>query len=194
MDDSAALVAASTERSDGYWLVIRTDGYPTMRLDVRLLDRIFSADGQLFLEVDSVVIKFSTNCSAAELAAALAPFTRSAPLREETYEDAKRRMSHASSNRTDDGSRSLYVDDLELTIRDRDVLLGGVVAGSLVELIEAAQQGMLITLQHPRGAYRMDAVLGAVVVAAGLRPVEDTIRLGERIAAYERERALTPNR
>src|SRR5687768_10323204 len=57
--DSDSNAPVSPERVDGYWLVLEYPNNPTIRLDARVLDRIFVDDGELVVSVDETAIRIS---------------------------------------------------------------------------------------------------------------------------------------
>jgi hypothetical protein len=189
VDDRLALTPAIAETSDGPWLILSYFGQPSIRLDVRLLDRIFAADQQLILELDPIVVVLSMASSAekcAQVATELGPYTRAAPItREDALADAKRRLDLALKNRIDSAALSLYVGELAVTVDADTILLGGRVVADLLDIAEAAQQSESIALRHPDCVVNIQAALVLLVAAARDRPAEDPNVLMTRIAAYE---------
>jgi hypothetical protein len=189
MEDGVPL-NEEVETTEGPWLVLRYRPHPDIRLDMRFVDRVLATDEQLFIEVGplSVALKLESDAATcARLATELAPYTRSARItRREAYVDAKRRLELAQRNRSDNGSFSIYIGDLDLYVRSDKVYLGDTFVCPLLELALAAQNGDSISLRHPRGVFHIQAALALLVAAAQDRPVDNVDDLADRIAEYER--------
>src|ERR1041385_7454172 len=96
MDDEHTTTRPPQERVESYWLVLHYTNNPPIRLDTRLVDRVFADDRELVLDVDGTTLSLritGEQGTAYELAEQLAPYTRSAPIaNQDIYEDAKRQL------------------------------------------------------------------------------------------------------
>ena len=173
------------ERIEGYWLVLDYENNPPIRLDVRILDRIFVDDVDLVVSVDDVTIRIAISGGAElarTLAEQLAQRTRAAPITcRDVYDDAKRRLAGATRGGTVHGSSILLFGN-DIVRASDELLYVGANAYWLSDVEHYALEGREIPL--PNG--RMQAALASLVVADRNR-VEDPHRLSERIAEYEKK-------
>jgi hypothetical protein len=181
--DEVGPAGHEAERVDGHWLVIAYPDNPTIRLDARLLDRVFANDTELVLAVGDVtvgaVISGGPN-AARELAEKLAPYTRSATINSrEVYEEAKRRLRVARGLSRDPAPPALFVGD-DPVRASPNVLYIGDFKCRISDVDRYSKHAL--TLPLPKG--RIPAALAMLYVAAKRRS-EDPELLARRIQEYE---------
>ena len=172
----------SQERIESHWLVLDYADNPVIRFDARLLDRVFVNDQDLILEVDETVVALriiGTEGSAYELAAALAPYTRSAPITQrEVYEDAKRRL--AGIGEEDERLASSLFFGSDPVRVSNEIVYVGEFACTLSDTERYASVGAALPIAN--GALQAGLVL--LVIAARKRS-DDAAILSRRITEYE---------
>jgi hypothetical protein len=182
MDDEHTTRRPAQERVESYWLVLHYTNNPPIRLDTRLLDRVFADDRGLLLEVDGdlVVVQITGEQGTAyELADRLAPYTRSAPIaHQDVYEDARRRLARIA-DRDERMAPWVFFGSDPVRVSDEVVYIGEF-ACTLSDALRYARVGAELPL--PNG--RLQAGLVWLIVAARKR-TEDAAMLSRRITEYE---------
>lgn len=183
MNDEHTTKDAPQERVEGYWLVLRNPGNPPIRLDARVLDRVFADDRELFLEVDDTIVALritGEQATAYELAERLAPYTRSAPIaHQDVYEDAKRRLARIR-DKDERMAPWLFCGGDAVLVSDKIVHIGKF-ACTLFDAERYARVGAALPLSN--GQMRAGFVL--LVVSARKRRNDDAALLSRRITEYE---------
>jgi hypothetical protein len=172
-----------TEHVEGYWLVLSYPENPTIRLDCRILDRILAVDDRLLLDADGTTIGLPLSGGArgaADVAAKLTPFTRSAPLTsDEAYVEAKRLLADngvVPSHRLRLGNDWVSIDDVNV--------VAGAWSIAIQDVMHLSQNEENIQL----GPYRIQAALIVLFIAATVARVENRVVLEQRVAEYEKRR------
>lgn len=152
--ESSSPLEPSVETSERNWLVLRYPNNPPIRLDVRILDRVFAADAALYLTVETHTVALtivSGPTAAARIAEALAPYTRSAAITsQEGYEDGKRRLDLASRNVADNAAFALYLGSPDIFYSKGNFCLGDTGICSLDEVITLSANRSVVSFAHPK--------------------------------------------
>jgi hypothetical protein len=182
MNDEHTTKGAPQERVESYWLVLHYTGNPPIRLDARLLDRVFVDDRDLLLEVDGNVLALritGDEGAVYELAEQLAPYTRSAPItQQDVYEDARRRLARIA-DKDERMAPWLFFGSDPVRVSDEIVYIGEF-ACTLSDIERYARVGGELPLLNGR----MQAGFVMLVVAARKR-TDDVALLHRRITEYE---------
>jgi hypothetical protein len=182
MDDEHTTKRPPQERVESYWLVLHYTNNAPIRLDARVLDRVFADDRELFLEVDDTTIAIritGEQGTAYELAERLAPYTRSAPItQQDVYEDARRRLARIA-DRDERMAPWLFFGSDPVRVSDEVVYIGEF-ACTLSDAMRYAGVGAALPL--PNGHMQAGFVL--LVVSARKRK-DDAAMLSRRITEYE---------
>lgn len=169
-----------SEHTEDHWLILNYPGNGEIRLDVRIVDRIFATDGWLVLEIDGLGIRIavSDSTTAAHLARELACYTRFASKPNPSLlDDLRRRVDLAREGKPDGGTFALLIADRDLHVDEEYVYCSERPVCSILDLVRYAEAGTDI----PVGADRVQASLVLLLVAARKRPPDDLKRLDERI-------------
>jgi len=182
MDEEHPVVENPPERVDGCWLVLDYPGNPTIRLDARLVDRIFVDDGHLIVNVDDVAIGVTISGGehvARMVAEKLRPFTRTAPITlPEVYDDARRRLAAACQGGDHSSPALLFGNDV---VRASNELL---YVGSTAFWLSDVEDYALTARELPLPNGKLQAALARLIIADRQR-VDDQLQLSKRIAEYE---------
>jgi hypothetical protein len=175
----------SREQVDGHWLVLSYRNNPPIRLDIRMIDRVFAEDDTLILAVEDFPIGLPIIAgaeTARSIAERLAPYTRSAPItKPEAYEDAKRRLDVARGFRSPALPPVLLVGDDPVIVGDETLSIGAS-EWKLSDVIQYADRGRHLPLSDGS----LQSGLAILVIADKMRQYRDDVSiLSERVAAYE---------
>ena len=181
MNDEHTTKRPPQERVESYWLMLHYADNPPIRLDARLLDRVFVLDRDLILEVDETVValRIASKDTIHELAEGLAAYTRSAPItQQDVYEDARRRLATIGEKDARMAPSLFYGNDPVLV--SDEIVYVGEFACTLSDAKWYASLGAELPLSN--GV--MQAGLVMLVVAARKR-TDDAAMLSRRVTEYE---------
>lgn len=167
-------------KPDRYWLVLERAAQQPIRVDTRSLDRILFDGQKLILSIEWQISAIPVSGNAHAVVEALAPYTRSAPIRyREVYEDGQRRAELLRRGRRDVGSLSIFLGDEDVYV-DGDTVRVGRRRHRITDVEPHADLDQ--DLAFPGGA--VPASLIMLVVAATDR-YEDPELLNEKLLEYE---------
>ena len=167
----------------GSWLNLSYATNPTIRLDASVLDRVLADDQDLILTSNDFTLALPiTGAVARDLAEAMAPYTRTAPIiRPEVYEVAKQRLEEIKGRGPNARPAAMFVAN-EPVIVSNEIVYVGSFHCRISDVARYSSVRAAIPL--PNGWLQAGLVM--LVVADRYRTQEYSGALALRIAEYEK--------
>jgi hypothetical protein len=166
---------------DGSWLMLKYAPNPVIRLDATRLDRVMASDSNVVVGIRDMTVRLRVSRGpegAVDISQRLHSFTRSAPLRADCYDAAKRRLGSIVNGRMAE-QPMLYLGRRAVTVGNEVVYIGDVQC-SILEIEKESTSGRIWFLPNSHG---IQAALLMLAVAAHVEDDPDV--LARRVKEFE---------